>query len=103
MLRGPRLRGAAAAVMPGARGATYRLTTLGDDAALAAMAGTAAAAASSGSRADPVAAVARPIRNLVTRDMLILLGDSADAEWRAGWPAAATDTAAGQPTGSCLS
>jgi hypothetical protein len=38
------------------------------------MAGTAAAAASSGSTAAPVAAVARPIRNLVTRDMLILLG-----------------------------
>jgi len=60
--------------MPGAGGATYRLTTLGDDAALAAVAGTAAAAAaaSSASRADPVAAVARPIRNLVTRDMLVL-------------------------------
>jgi len=67
--------------MHGAGGATYRLTMLGDDAAvaaaaLAAVAGTAAAATSSGSRADPAAAtVARPIRNLGTRDMMILLGD----------------------------
>src|SRR5579859_152876 len=65
---------AAALVMPGTGGATYRLATLADDAALAAVAGTATAAASSASRADPVAAVARPVRDLLTRDMLILHG-----------------------------